>query len=101
MTFDGKLEIFVNGASEGIAATDIPLDRDVWAVVDMYGTCQQISIVDEVGNATGMAERESIDEPVDFNLASSSENRSSAGFDMIGSSWLVTRPKLSCDEIVM
>ena len=90
VTFDGQLEIFVNGVSEGIAATNIPLDRDVWAVVDMYGTCQQISIADETAisdNGTGLLE--SIDEPVDFNLAPSSGNHSSAGLDMIGSYWLV------------
>ena len=41
------MEIFVNGISEGIAARGIPLPTDenqIWAVIDMYGACQQISV---------------------------------------------------------
>ena len=41
------MEIFVNGHSEGIAARGIPLPTDenqIWAVIDMYGACQQISV---------------------------------------------------------
>ena len=41
------MEIFVNGISEGIAARGIPLpsgENKIWAVIDMYGACQQISV---------------------------------------------------------
>ena len=41
------MEIFVNGHSEGIVARGIPLPTDenpIWAVIDMYGACQQISV---------------------------------------------------------
>ena len=43
LTEHGEMEIFVNGQSEGIAATNLPTDQ-VWAVVDLYGACQQITV---------------------------------------------------------
>jgi len=50
LTGNGDMEIFVNGISEGIAAREIPLpseENKVWAVIDMYGACQQISVHNE------------------------------------------------------
>ena len=47
LTENGDMEIFVNGISEGIAARGIPLpseENKIWAVIDMYGACQQISV---------------------------------------------------------
>jgi len=41
----GELHIFVNGIDQGAAATSLP--PRVWAVVDMYGKCAQVSITDE------------------------------------------------------
>ena len=44
---NGDMEIFVNGISEGIAVRGIPLpseENKIWAVIDMYGACQQISV---------------------------------------------------------
>ena len=45
LTDRGEMEIFVNGQSEGIAAINLPVDEtDIWAVVDLYGACQQITV---------------------------------------------------------
>ena len=43
-TADGSLHLYVNGVDQGCAATAIP--SCVWAVVDMYGKCAQVTIVD-------------------------------------------------------
>lgn len=43
-TSEGELEFYVNGVSQGIAAEDIP--NRVFAVVDMYGKCAQVSVID-------------------------------------------------------
>ncbi|KAK7792172.1 hypothetical protein R5R35_005131 [Gryllus longicercus] len=43
-TAEGELEFFVNGISQGTAAEDIP--SRVFAVVDMYGKCAQVSVID-------------------------------------------------------
>lgn len=40
---DGCLHYFVNGEDQGIACRDLP--PRVWAVVDLYGQCAQVSIV--------------------------------------------------------
>lgn len=34
--------IFINGISQGVAATDLP--TTLYAVIDMYGKCVQVSI---------------------------------------------------------
>ena len=57
VTDGGKLEIFINGESEGYAVQNVPLHNDIWAVVDMYGTCQQISVTDveeNINSQTGI-----------------------------------------------
>jgi len=44
-TLNGVLHIYVNGVDQGPAATNIP--GRVWAVVDMYGKCAQVTVVDD------------------------------------------------------
>ena len=43
ITSSGSLHIFVNGIDQGPAFDDVP--ARVFAVVDLYGKCSQISIV--------------------------------------------------------
>ncbi|XP_067005004.1 neuralized-like protein 4 [Anabrus simplex] len=43
-TSEGELVFYVNGVSQGVAAEDLP--SRVFAVVDMYGKCAQVSITD-------------------------------------------------------
>ncbi|CAN7987074.1 unnamed protein product [Ixodes hexagonus] len=43
-TSAGELQFFVNGRSQGVAASRVP--PHVYVVVDLYGKCAQISIVD-------------------------------------------------------
>jgi hypothetical protein len=40
----GELVFYVNGVSQGVAADDLP--AQVYAVVDLYGKCAQVTIVD-------------------------------------------------------
>lgn len=40
---DSRLHLYINGADQGIAATDLPLY--VYAIIDLYGQCEQISII--------------------------------------------------------
>lgn len=42
---DSKLHLLINGMDQGIAATDLP--PYVFAVIDLYGQCEQISITGE------------------------------------------------------
>jgi hypothetical protein len=42
--FQGELVFYVNGMSQGVAADDLP--ARVYAVVDLYGKCAQVTIVD-------------------------------------------------------
>ncbi|XP_077531935.1 neuralized E3 ubiquitin protein ligase 4 isoform X2 [Haemaphysalis longicornis] len=44
-TASGELKFFVNGRCQGVAASQVP--PQVHAVVDLYGKCAQISIVDD------------------------------------------------------
>ena len=44
-TAAGALHFFVNGVDQGQAAASIP--NKVYAVVDMYGKCAQVSVVDD------------------------------------------------------
>ncbi|XP_051170351.1 neuralized-like protein 4 [Leptopilina boulardi] len=39
---DSRLHLYINGTDQGIAATDLPLY--VYAIIDLYGQCEQISI---------------------------------------------------------
>lgn len=41
-TVQGELMFYINGESQGVAATDIP--KPVWVVVNLYGKCSQVSI---------------------------------------------------------
>ncbi|KAL4221121.1 Neuralized-like protein 4 [Mactra antiquata] len=45
---NGELHFFVNGVDQGSAATDIP--PNVYAVIDMYGKCAQVSIIESTDN---------------------------------------------------
>ena len=44
-TAAGALHFFVNGVDQGPAVTGIP--NKVYAVVDMYGKCAQVTVVDD------------------------------------------------------
>ncbi|XP_074654148.1 neuralized-like protein 4 [Tubulanus polymorphus] len=44
-TSNGSLHFFVNGEDQGVAATNIP--SKIYAVIDMYGKCSQITVVDD------------------------------------------------------
>ena len=41
-TTHGDLVFFVNGVSQSVAASDLP--EKVWAVVDLYGKCAQVTL---------------------------------------------------------
>jgi len=43
-THMGELHFYVNGRDQGIATSNLP--TPVWAVVDLYGKCAQVSIYD-------------------------------------------------------
>lgn len=43
-TADGTLNLYVNGVDQGPAATGIP--SCIWGVVDMYGKCAQVTVVE-------------------------------------------------------
>lgn len=47
---ESRLRLFVNGVDQGVAATDLP--PYVYAVIDLYGQCEQISIVGPTVEAT-------------------------------------------------
>uniref|UniRef100_T1IVE5 NHR domain-containing protein n=1 Tax=Strigamia maritima TaxID=126957 RepID=T1IVE5_STRMM len=40
---DGTLHYYINGEEQGVACTDIP--SNIYAVIDLYGQCAQVSIV--------------------------------------------------------
>lgn len=40
--FQGDLKFFVNGESQGVAAANLP--QMLYAVVDMYGKCAQVTV---------------------------------------------------------
>ena len=44
-TSSGVLHFFVNGIDQGPAATNIP--GKVYAVIDMYGKCAQVTVMDD------------------------------------------------------
>jgi len=47
----GVLHIFINGVDQGPAASGIP--QRVWAVIDMYGKCAQVTVVEGTTHETG------------------------------------------------
>ncbi|XP_064459470.1 neuralized-like protein 4 isoform X2 [Ornithodoros turicata] len=71
-TSSGDLVFFVNGHSQGVAATRIP--PQIYVVVDLYGKCAQVTIVDSsesrlitdnISNGNVGAERASTNSAVD------------------------------------
>lgn len=52
---DSRLRMFINGVDQGVAATDLP--AYVYAVFDLYGQCEQVSIaaVDEESSYANVA----------------------------------------------
>lgn len=48
-TLDDELVFFVNGVNQGVAARNLP--TKVWAVVDLYGRCVQVSIYPVIGSS--------------------------------------------------
>ncbi len=50
-TSNGVLHFFVNAIDQGPAATNIP--SKVYAVIDMYGKCAQVTIVDDSNRDIG------------------------------------------------
>lgn len=59
-TSNGVLHIYVNGVDQGAAATNIP--SKVWAVVDMYGKCAQVTIVDDTNREVAAISNELVSE---------------------------------------
>ena len=55
-TSSGALHFYVNGVDQGQAAIDIP--ATVYAIVDMYGKCAQVSVVDDSNRDAGLSNRE-------------------------------------------
>ena len=55
-TSSGALHFYVNGQDQGQAIQNIP--EQVWAVVDMYGKCAQVTITDDVNRETSEYIRE-------------------------------------------
>ncbi|XP_011253372.1 neuralized-like protein 4 [Camponotus floridanus] len=52
---DNRLHLFINGIDQGVAATDLP--PYVFAVIDLYGQCEQVSLagVNEESTYTNVA----------------------------------------------
>ena len=44
-TASGELHFYVNGIDQGVAATGLP--SKLYAVIDMYGKCAQVSLIEE------------------------------------------------------
>ncbi|XP_018431504.1 PREDICTED: neuralized-like protein 4, partial [Nanorana parkeri] len=43
-TARGDLHYFIDGVDQGVACTGLPASRDIFAVVDLYGQCVQVSL---------------------------------------------------------
>ena len=54
-TSGGMLHLYVNGVDQGAAATGIP--SRIWAIVDMYGKCAQVTVVEDSGRVQGKKQR--------------------------------------------
>ena len=50
---DGSLHYTINGEDQGVACENIPLN--VYAVIDLYGQCAQVSVVHHLNLAAGVA----------------------------------------------
>ncbi|XP_069501804.1 neuralized-like protein 4 isoform X1 [Ambystoma mexicanum] len=48
-TAKGDLHYFINGVDQGIACSGLPPGKEVYAVVDLYGQCVQVSITSASG----------------------------------------------------
>ena len=49
--FDGSLHYTINGEDQGVACENIP--ANVYAVIDLYGQCAQVSVVHHLGLGSG------------------------------------------------
>ncbi|XP_053318739.1 LOW QUALITY PROTEIN: neuralized-like protein 4 [Spea bombifrons] len=43
-TARGDLHYYINGEDQGVACTGLPPGRDIYAVIDLYGQCVQVSV---------------------------------------------------------
>lgn len=43
-TTRGDLHYYIDGVDQGVACTGLPSERDIFAVVDLYGQCVQVSL---------------------------------------------------------
>ncbi|KAH1187934.1 hypothetical protein KIL84_015134 [Mauremys mutica] len=48
-TAKGDLHYFINGVDQGVACSGLPPAKEVYAVVDLYGQCVQVSITSATG----------------------------------------------------
>uniref|UniRef100_A0A8D2LDW4 NHR domain-containing protein n=1 Tax=Varanus komodoensis TaxID=61221 RepID=A0A8D2LDW4_VARKO len=48
-TAKGDLHYFINGVDQGVACSGLPPGKEVYAVVDLYGQCVQVSITSATG----------------------------------------------------
>ncbi|KAJ7313244.1 hypothetical protein JRQ81_004526 [Phrynocephalus forsythii] len=48
-TVKGDLHYFINGVDQGVACSGLPPGKEVYAVVDLYGQCVQVSITSATG----------------------------------------------------
>ena len=53
-TVEGNLHYFINGEDQGVAIDGVPMG--VYAVIDLYGVCAQVSVINRAGNRTLPAE---------------------------------------------
>ncbi|KAJ7374783.1 Neuralized-like protein 2 [Desmophyllum pertusum] len=45
VSFTGELYFFVNGMKFGPCAIDVPIDKDLFVAVDVYGTTKKVQII--------------------------------------------------------
>ncbi|XP_060111332.1 neuralized-like protein 4 isoform X3 [Heteronotia binoei] len=48
-TAKGDLHYFINGVDQGVACSGLPPGKEVYAVIDLYGQCVQVSITSATG----------------------------------------------------
>lgn len=71
-TSRGELEFYINNESQGIAATGIP--KPVWAVVNLYGKCVQVSMSSlDVEHTTEICQNIAIPISVDVTMPSTTQ----------------------------
>lgn len=82
-TSKGELIFFINGESQGVAAREIP--RNVYALINLYGKCGQVTIVsednaiDEESTLTQISQNIEIPMSVELSV---SDNTSIMGLDL-------------------